>query len=199
MKKLVILAILVSILAIPSAAQTKMEVGFKGGANLANWTGDITGNDMYFAFGGGGFARFNLSNGQITIQPEALFMMKGIGIEGTGVNWKLTYIDIPLLIKYNVPTKGSFAPNLFVGPYGGFLISAKLLDVDVKDAHKSFDYGLVFGGGFDIAGAGNGKFTFDARYALGLANIFDIPDDVEGSVKNGVISLMVGYAFGVGE
>jgi len=213
------LAILVMALVAPVSAQMKMEFGVKAGVNLANLTGDDADMEeadkkMLLGFGGGAFGRFLLAEGQFCIQPEILYMMKGAKYEGTGdaedaeAKIKANYICIPILLKYNIPTEGGFKPNVFVGPEFGILMSADITEEyegeeeeeDIKDYLKSLDLGLTFGAGFDYAVNETGKLTFDARYTMGLSTVDDtFGDDEELTIKNAVISVMVGYAFGMGE
>ena len=100
----------------------------------------------------------------------------------------LSYIDIPVLVKIYPPLSLPVKINAFAGPYAGFAIAAKAkIDdskTDIMDTLKTFDFGLVFGGGVDI-----NSFTVDARYALGLAKIAESGAEL----KNGVLSVLVGY------
>ena len=184
-----------------SQDDTKMlsAFGLKGGLNLANLSGDIENNKSLIAFGGGVFSKITPSP-TICIQPEVLFMQMGTEEDvDNGEKIKLNYIEIPVLIKYVFPTEGSFEPNIFAGPAVSFLMSADYGDEDIKDYITSVDFGLAFGAGADIAiGDGGGKVTFDGRYTLGLTNINDDVDSDEFSIKNGVITFMVGYAFPLG-
>ncbi len=204
MKRAVLLMVaLCLVLSVSALGQddTKMlsAFGLKGGLNLANFSGDIENNKSMVAFGGGVFGKITPSP-TICIQPEVLFMQKGAedDVEG-GEKLKLNYIEVPVLVKYMIPTEGNINPSIFAGPAVSFLMSADYGDEDMKDYIKSVDFGLAFGAGADIAiGDGGGKVTFDGRYTLGLSNINDADDSDEISVKNGVITFMVGYAFPLG-
>jgi hypothetical protein len=73
--------------------------------------------------------------------------------------------------------------------------------VDINDYTKSTDFGLVFGGGLDIA-AGPGAVTLECRYVLGLTEIDDgfqealeDPDPQKVDAKNHSIMILVGYSF----
>ena len=68
--------------------------------------------------------------------------------------------------------------------------------IDIKDEVKSFDFGVVFGGGLDFA-AGSGSFVIDIRYTLGLTSVDDSGFDAD--LKNKVFSASIGYALGVGQ
>ncbi len=195
------IALVMAVLLVTAGVANSQELGFTGGLNLANQTGDWEDNKMMLAFGGGIFGRLSPAP-QIAIQPEVLFMMKGTKWDEGDEKFKLTYIDIPVLLMYQFPMEGSVTPSIFAGPYLGILLSAKDEfageEIDVKDVVKSTDFGLVFGAGVDIKAGDKGKFIVNGRYALGLSNANDfLPDEL--SYKNAVISFFVGYAFGLGQ
>ncbi len=198
MKRLIIALALVALMSGTVLAEG-MTLGFKGGLNLANLTGDLEQTKMKLGFGGGVFMNYQMTE-SISLQPELLFMMKGVKAdidEDAGI--KLNYIDIPILAKFSVPMEGAFAPCFFAGPYISFLMSAKEYyeddDEDIKEYLKSTDFGLVFGGGFDYEIADGGYLSFDIRYALGLTNIPDTEGSDDVDLKNAGIMFMVGYGF----
>jgi hypothetical protein len=212
------LAAFAMLLVVPAQAQMKTEFGLKGAVNMANMSGDVENNKMMLAFGGGIFARI-MPNDQICIQPEVLYMMKGCKFDDVGTTTDaktvFNYIEVPVLVKYMIPTEGKISPCIFAGPAVGMLMSAKAkgtqdntdYDNDIKDFMKSIDFGVAFGAGIDFAVGEKGKITFDARYTLGLNNLNDVSEadaatfgfGVDDSFKNGVISVMVGYAFPIGQ
>ncbi len=219
MKKLTALAVacaVAGLLLLPqvsSAAQPKF--GLKVGLNSADITGaDLAAFESLFeapfkpkiGFCGGGFVVFALSKG-MAIQVEALYTQKGAKAEGMidlgagpepfTVSWNTDYIEIPVLFKYVFETKGNLKPVLFAGPSVAFKMTAKLKasvqgqsDEMNIPGFKSTDFGLVFGGGLDIGP----KIRVDLRYILGLTKLVDM-DGTTADIKNGVFSLMVGYAF----
>ncbi len=196
MKRLIIALALVALMSGNVLAEGTT-FGFMGGLNLANVTGDdVEDNEMKLCFGGGVFMNFPMTE-VISLQPELLYMMKGMEL-GTydDAGARMSYIDIPVLAKFTIPTEGAFAPCFLVGPYIGFNLSAESYfedqEYDIKDQVKSTDFGLVIGGGFDYA-MGKGNLIFDATYALGLTTIDDTADDDD--VKNTGIIFMLGYGF----
>ena len=66
------------------------------------------------------------------------------------------------------------------------------VSVDIKEAWKGTDLGMVFGGGVDFP-VGSGVMTLDGRYTMGMSKVPDA--DIEIDVKNTNISFMVGYGF----
>ena len=92
---------------------------------------------MKLVAGGGIFFDHALTE-IISIQPEILFMLNGTKsetLENTGIN--LSYIDIPLLAKFSLPTDADFVPYFFAGPSIGILMSANYevlnIEEDIKD------------------------------------------------------------------
>ncbi|MFZ5980979.1 MAG: porin family protein [Candidatus Zixiibacteriota bacterium] len=210
MKKLLLVLGVIMIFAVSGIAQTEgvgiTAKGVKAGLNLANLTGsDIEGNKMMLTFGGGAFVEYSF-NPQFAIQPEALFMMKGTKAEEGDEKINLTYIEIPVLLKFKPTMEGNFKPAIFAGPALGLLLSAKadvydeveeeiVEDVDIKDEMKSIDFGIAFGAGFMYMMQNGGGITFDARYTMGMGKIYDPEEGDAPEIKNANISFMVGYSF----
>jgi hypothetical protein len=197
MKRFIVVLALVT-LASGSVLAGGLTFGFKAGLNLANVTGDdvLADNEMKICVGGGAFLNIP-AFGMLSVQPELLYMMKGVkwgAFDDAGT--RMSYLDLPVLAKISIPTPGPFSPNLFAGPYVGFNMSAEnyIGDTvfDIKDDVKSTDFGLVVGGGFDY-NLLVGQLTFDARYVLGLTSLDDTSDDDD--VKNTGIMIMAGYGF----
>ena len=217
------LVICVALIASPAFAKTKFQLGIKAGLGLANAAEkDTAGNSpvdpykpkMKMGLDAGVFFRI-IPSEQICIQPEILYTMKGYKLndfttEGdtvTNYKWNANFIEIPVLVKYLIPTQGNFKPNIFVGPYLGILASLKEKatvngtdsTVDRKDSTvKKIDFGAVFGVGFDYKVGTSGVLTFDARYELGLTNLEKNPIGSSKS-KASNIAFMIGYAFDMGK
>jgi hypothetical protein len=190
---------LVLMLLVPNLVygQVGINKGIKVGLNLATLGGDDA--DTYGSLSNrtgisaGGFVVLNLA--VINIRPEILYTMKGVKAELNTVEttMKLDYLEIPVLLEYNLPLPGPVSPCIFAGPAFAFKLSAKAetgsQEVEMDSLIKSTDLGLVIGAGVTL----NNMITVDVRYVLGLSSIDDSP--VELDVKNQVISLMVGYMF----
>jgi hypothetical protein len=196
-------------LLLPSLSLAKgITAGFKIGVNYADLFGEearameeLLGTELKSKWGlcAGGFIQFNISK-VFAIQPEFLYTMKGARMEEeilgetVKVAFNLSYLEVPVLVKLMIPTPGGVKPSLFVGPSISFKLDAKLktealgdtTEVDLSDDMENTGFGLIFGGGLDF-----GKLSFDLRYNLGLTSI-SIYDE---EIKNGVISLKVGFSF----
>ena len=207
--KVMLIGAVALILLLPNSSLAKgITGGLKIGMNSAKLHGeDIKeleeelGEELKSKWGlcAGGFIRFNISE-TFAIQPEVLYTMKGAKFEETilGETMKfemnLSYLEIPVLLKLMIPTPGGIKPNLYAGPALAIKLSSKTKleyageteEEDIEEM-KDTDFGLIIGAGVDF-----GKLTVDLRYVLGLTTISDVEDE---DVKNGVISLIVGYSF----
>jgi len=189
-------------------SDSPFSLGPKVGLNYSNLTGDVSDEAGYkLGFAGGAFFAYTFSD-WFTLQPEVLYSQKGakateerLGEERTETI-SLDYVEIPVLAVLTIPTQSRLTPKVFVGPAFGFLLSAedkREVDgeergsEDIKDALKDYDIGVVLGAGLDVK-VGPGAITADVRYNFGVTNIVDDEDDND-TVRNGVFSFMVGYAF----
>lgn len=185
----------------------KVEFGLKGGMNSSTFSGDTDGIDFKskVGFNIGAFTSIKLAE-KIILQPELLFSIQGtkavnvseivddIVYQGD-VKFNLTYINVPIMLKYNVAEKF----NLEVGPQIGFLTSAKTstkidgysqaTEQDIKDFFESVDFGLNFGLGYDFSN----KVSGGIRYNLGLSNIFKTESEDNSKTQNSVFSLSIAY------
>ena len=144
-------------------------------------------------------------NGKWAFQPELIYSMQGskfdmLYVEGTDVyntenTFKLNYLNIPLMFKYN-------ENKLFfeAGPQIGFLTSAKLKtsvegfgsgNQDVKELFKTIDLGLGFGIGYNFSE----QVGANLRYNFGLTNIAETEDGDNTKIKNSVFALSLAYKF----
>jgi len=166
--------------------------------------------DSRVGFIGGAFLTYNL-NRQFALQPEVLYVSKGSekGVFLFTAYWDIDYLEIPVLLKFDLDPEGAIHPMIFAGPALDILLSSEIgalgESLDVSDGMKSMDFSLAFGGGVDYK-----HFVFDVRYTLGLANTIDaakvnrLTDAQSGDwfylegdpdVKNNNLSFMFGVKF----
>ncbi len=202
-------------LALPIFAGNLSGQGIKLGFNAADQTGS---DHFFLATiepGGekkprlgfclGGFITYQLTD-WLALQPELLLSVKGAKFTEEGSDliataaydsiitwdnqetWKLTYIEIPLLMKFTVPTSSNIKPNIIMGPAVGIKVGSKLdwhwsgsgkpvgaiynfyWDESSKeniDGLENIELSFVFGTGIDFE-LTSGKILFDVRYTMGL-------------------------------
>lgn len=176
-----------------TASQAQVKFGAKAGLNLATFAGDDADDaNSKIGVNVGGFAEIPVTE-TFSARPELVFSTQGAKADIAGSDFKvnLSYINIPVLGKYNA-SSGFFAET---GPQIGFLVAAKAKvggeSVDVKDAYKSTDFAWAFGLGYEMAELG---FGINLRYNLGLSSI----DDGDAKIKNSVFQLGVFKTLGGG-
>lgn len=169
--------------------------GITGGMTISDMWGDDVGSTSTRAgFTGGLFLNYR-TNPFFSVQPELLFSMKNIetssGIIGQDVTteYDFGYLEIPVLLKAHLPTGGMISPNLYAGPSLAFKLYGDANDTDLDDNLRGVDFGFAFGGGIDIGQ----RLNIDARYTLGVVDVFDVPTDP--SAKNGSFAVTLGIGF----
>ena len=168
MKKLFTVIIILGISMMINAQDVKF--GLKGGVNFASFSGkDVENVDSKTAFHVGVLAEIPLLD-KFSLQPELLYSVQGIKENDDNAEFKLNYLQLPLMGKYYVTDEFS----LEAGPQVGFLLSAKAKvegegEGDIKDNMNKTDFGLNFGLGYTL---GN-RLNVNARYNFGLSKIYN--------------------------
>lgn len=174
-------------------AQSRAEFGVKGGLNYSTFNN--TDNVEYRTGALAGlFATFPVPNSPVDIQPEFLYTQYGANIEDSDGEFKVSYLQIPVLAKFSFgELDASTRPNVFFGPYIGFNVDAELsnpdIAIDAEDYFENTDAGVVVGAGVDVS-----QFNFALRYTAGLTNVV-ADEDFEDNQKNGAFALSVGIRF----
>ncbi len=195
MKRIIVAVVAVAAAVMFLAPQASHAAGLKGGVELGLNYSTFMGSDATDAkskagFAIGGFLNVGFTD-LISLQPELLYTQKGASDSQTT---NISYLEIPILVKFSFLTDKKVSPNVFVGPSLAFLLAADTGGPDISSNLNGFDYGAVIGAGVNI-GLGGGALIVNLRYDYGLA---DIAKEVAGrqpDVKNGALSLMVGYQF----
>jgi hypothetical protein len=186
------------------AQKTDVHFGVLAGAAFAKLGGSDATGDIKTRVGiaAGGFVTIGISK-NVAIEPEALFVQKGAKQTESGVETKLklSYVEVPVLLKLRFPGSGTVVPHIYAGPYLGFkagcnltgtqgsvTVSAKCEDQAFDFKVKSTDFGATFGGGVDV-----GRAIIDVRYDLGFSKIPDSSTD--NNIKNRAFYLLVGWTF----
>ena len=206
MTKFNVFLILLLFLLMTISVNAQVHVGVIGGVNLASVNLDPLEGGVEISnltvFGIGGVIDYEF-NESMALRFEPMYIQKGA--KGSWnifeMEDKLSYIEIPILLKYSIG-KGKIKPYLEAGPYIGFLLAGTgkvsgggySEEEDIKDATKSLDFGLGFGAGVSVPVSKNYIFL-EARYALGLVNINEDPDDPDTEVKTKGIQVFVGMTF----
>lgn len=191
MKKLMVIMVIATFAFTTSSAQD-ISYGIKTGANFSSITGDeVDDLDGRTSINVGGVV--NIGIGELfAVQPEILYSTQGATWELDGVKstYKLDYINIPIMVDYTVAEGFS----LQGGPQIGFNITSEIEtdgETEELDDVESLDLGIGIGAQYRLP---MGLF-FQARYVIGLSDIFPDADGEDFKEKNSVLSISVGWFF----
>ena len=171
---------LFALLLITQAALAQFHLGVKAGANVTKVNGQSFKDEFRFGYHIGGFMEIRAGN-KFVIQPEVLWNQYNTKLDSNyknvyndvfngNANVKLNYLSIPIVVNYKLI--GSFL-SLQAGPQFGILIDQnKTLLQNGGNAFKKGDLSMLAGVQFKVL-----AFRLNARYAIGLNNISDLPDD----------------------
>jgi hypothetical protein len=192
-------AVVLVVLCASQAMAQESSWGVKGGVNFATASSDEDPGvafDYRIGLVAGGFFTWPIGS-RLDIQPEALYSQQGATLDVLGVSStiKTDYLVTPILVRYKLRSSGS-GLVLFAGPSLGFKLSAKAksefggltTEDDISDDIESFDYGVVFGAGWEA-----GRYSIDGRYTWGLSNISVREDDP--NTQHRVIAVLAGVRF----
>jgi len=140
------------------------------------------------SFVAGGYLELKL--GFVSIQPEVLYTRMGAKIEDViedvpfSLQYRLDYLQVPVLLKFNVVPAGPIRPFLYAGGYGGYLLKAKGImegggETDEADLTECSSATTTASSAawlaFKLPGI---SVSVEGRYTTALMNI--IKDPVEG-------------------
>lgn len=109
------------------------------------------------------------------------------------INIKLTYVNIPVLLKMKTNQFGKFTPFGQVGATTGVAVSRKVDDIDAKDDFRLFNVSLTAGAGTEYE-LGGGTSAFAAFHIdNGLVNVGK--DTGDGKITKSFAGLRLGIFF----
>lgn len=211
MKKGVLVCVLVvlisGLVAAPAAAAGQINFGLKAGASFSNvsWSDDDGSEKMLVRPTFGAFALFGLSP-SLAVQIDLDYVTTGEWwqyLDLPKIVETFNYLHIPVVLKAKLVKEGKVVPFLLAGPAVNFLLSAKETGEDIKPWFKSIDFGPDLGAGVEMSAGEKMKVLLEARFYLGLMNVYSPPDDiillslapVEYSMKNRALLVTLGLIF----
>lgn len=179
-----------------SAHAQDIRLGVKAGLSLTSFVGDDAIGTRYKpGFHGGAMLELGLGD-DLFVQPELLVSMKGARYENSNLRYNITYLDVPVMLKYKLD--GLF---LEVGPQFGFRADSELrtnsASIKWKNNTRDLDVGYALGLGYETPkgalvglryNGGATKVGYDRR--LGFINL------PARNIYNSAIQVYVGYMFG---
>lgn len=171
--------------------------GFQAGGNFAKFDGSAYDDESEFRLRFGLFASAGLF-GRVSYQAELNYVQKGGFGESVYVNYlydstwfdveaQLDYIEIPLLLKFDLLPESPLRPVLSGGGYVAWVLE-KHYEGNHYQPAKS-DFGLLFGFGFQPVIHGR-MFILEMRYTGGIKKIID--DPLGSRLTNKTLSFTLG-------
>ena len=194
--------VLITAAIVSMSAMAQVQFGAKVGVDATHFWGKDTEHGMKIGYQFGALMEYKF-NPHFAIAPEVVFAAQGgktkglafdwnghgIDIKTTDVKLNVNYINVPIMFKYYVSPDFS----IDLGPQVGFNVYSKCSvkgedAIDMKEITKSVDFGVGLGGTYNLT---ENAFV-QARYTMGMTNVFDIDDSHE---KNGNIQVAFGMKF----
>jgi opacity protein-like surface antigen len=203
-------AVVAASIAIPTFASAQStaapRIGVIGGVNLAKVGGDDVDRAGTRTGLLAGVSFTKPLSGALSLELNGLFSQKGAKDleDGTDAALKLNYLEVPILLRYDVKTTGGVHPHFSGGVSFGYQtgckisaseggvsgeVSCSLFEGEDGTDVKKFDVGLVAGAGLNFSLANNRLLTVGARYNYGLSDLFE-----DASVQNRAIQLYAGFS-----
>jgi len=152
---------------------------------------EIVGDEWNYKTGfllGGGIELLSIPN--ISLDVDGFYSRKGSKFKSDPAENEYVLDVISITPVVRVKFLPGPSPYVLGGGEFSYILTHKLDEADIKDETKSYDYGLVFGAGYQMSMPGASLF-FEGRYYLGLANILKDPDPDE-SLKTKALVVIVG-------
>lgn len=193
-----------AVLAIGQTASAQMPtpkptLGVLGGLNLATLNGsNVTDASNRTGLQAGLYLTLHMNHAW-SIEPEALYTQQGATSQGATL--KLNYIQVPVLLRWDVASHNPVHPFFLAGPAAAFQIGCDASGSisGSCDALNQQNPGSLDKKSFDVlgvAGAGLGfnfgatQMSLGARYNYGFSDAFQNAD-----VKNRFFSILLGVTF----
>lgn len=212
---------------VPRPAEGQLRLGAYAGLSRAEVSseelGTITGSRDGLL--GGAFLEWALSEiwgvrlaAQYTQKGFTLELPSEPGVEDFTVELQVDYFEVPLLATFWLPTEGNLGATVFGGPVGSFKSSCVVHvegqdaslsadcgvgegeDLEIDDALKSFDFGVMVGGAltYDLERA---QLFAGVSHNWGLTTFIEDDEadpDVDQDARHRALGVMAGVSFPVG-
>lgn len=200
MLKYIISYLLPALAIIPTMKAQTLSIGPIAGVNYSKIS-NITNAEYQTGLAVGAFANYSI-NEKFGLGIKAMFSQLGTGYENSEGKTRLNYIQVPLTAVYYFGSVGNkIRPKVFLGPYAGFLLSAKdgdgndIINANGTDVFKKLDVGVLGGLGINLIVSDRTWLNVDLGYATSMVNLTD--NGLE-NYKNNALQLGVGLSFPVG-
>lgn len=171
-----------------------------GGLSLSKYSVSEGNNDLEWNHKPGftvgvGFER-NL-NPLMLVEFNVMYFQKGSKVksaeDGSRWTYNLSVVSVPLLFRSKLLYDSS--PYAVAGIEFSFITSHQIKSgdlepIDIKERTRSFDFGLVFGGGFELKLQERLFLFIEGRYYMGMRNIVNDPYEPQSRKTNTFLILL---------
>lgn len=196
MKRLLFTLLIYSSLCITAGAQSKFSLGPTAGVGHS-WISK-TNNAKFKLAANAGLAVVYNATEHFGIGLDAKYSFEGVKnafIYNSEGSIDLNYFRFPLKAIYFFNNyRSPLRPKIFLGPSFGFLSSAKIGNINVKNGFNSSDFGITAGVGFNYRLVKNSWFAADVNYLHGISDVYK---NGSGKNHNRNISVNVGVNLGL--
>ncbi len=199
--------VLIAAAIVSMSAMAQVQFGGKVGFDMTHFWGEDAPSGLQPNYQVGLMMEYKF-NPKFAIAPEVVFAAQGgkatenvdyedvPGIIEAKGTFHTNYINVPLMLKFYATPNFSidFGPQVGFNVYSKMTVSGKVGSVeaketmDLKDNTKTVDFGVGLGATYNLT---DNAFV-QARYTLGLTNVFDVPESHE---KNGNAQIAFGMKF----
>ena len=242
----IVLAFVVLTVGVAMPAPASAQIGIRGGISLNDFFGLDSGDTESVRSLSYGLSATVLRLGPVDLVAEGYYRKKGAGwsaldavqsgdapvaldsaqvaalisdaggLAGQTLEFGLDYIEVPLLVRFNLPLIGTgIRPYIQGGPVFGWRIDCgievslaagggggeseaaceDLSRDNIEQTLRERETGMVLGGGFALSVFGGAGAVFiDSRLTRGLSRLSEGTDGTR--VKNQSFSVLLGYSFG---
>jgi hypothetical protein len=135
-----------------------------------------------------GVYTYSMFNDRLGMQAEVLFSIQNIGLDYSVTKYddRLTYINVPILLRYKVREKLSAHAGFQLGLLSSANEESGGFSYDTRSAFTNADLGFVIGGTVDLPLHLNATL----RYVFGITDVDKFADT---TTQNGNFQVSIGY------
>jgi opacity protein-like surface antigen len=169
------------------------QLSIKGGLSygtIPNNNGALPGK--LSAHSGVAFGLGLASSGVIGFGIEGLYAQRGFTSSVAGNSQKLQYIDVPVYLRFSLPTP-AISPFAYVGPQLSYELKCDAGGIDCPSGRDKMTYAGVVGAGLKFAALHG--ISVEGRYIYGLSDLKYGTVSNTGNYKTRSFLLLAGIGF----
>jgi hypothetical protein len=163
---LVLAAIAVAVLPKPAFADG-FGIGAKGGFVYSGLSFSNA-SDVFNSDSGWMAGLFFGNKAPVGVLAELNYLKKRVTDAATGAKTDLNYLDIPVMVKFNIGSTRANGVSFYImgGPGFDFKVGDSVSNLAQVPTYENFDFTLIAAGGMEIT-----RFIIEGRGQWGLSNI----------------------------